>query len=51
MLTRTEILSALRKMGYSTFGELKRRCREYEKYATRIATTALRRRASQRPPS
>ncbi len=33
MLTRTEILLALQKMGVNGFGELKRCCRAYESYA------------------
>jgi hypothetical protein len=31
MLTRTEILEALRKMGYRRMVELKRYCRHYER--------------------
>ncbi len=32
MLTRTEILLELRKMGVNGFGDLKRCCRNYEIY-------------------
>jgi hypothetical protein len=51
MLTRTEILAALRKMGYSSFGELKRGCREYEKYAARLPAVPTSKRDSARRPS
>jgi hypothetical protein len=41
VLTRTEILESLRKMGYDKPLELKRFCREYEAYLARVAAATL----------
>ncbi|MEW6109160.1 MAG: hypothetical protein AB1632_08380 [Nitrospirota bacterium] len=38
-LTKKEVLTELRKIGYTTLSELKEHLREYEKYADSANTT------------